>query len=834
MVQFKKYYSSVEPPGLKRATSIQKCLRATDLDEVGFTRRHHTFFEMMGNFSFGDYFKKGAIEYGWDFLVHVIGLPPDELWVSVYEEDTEAREIWEKHIGVPAERVVSLGTTDNFWGPAGKTGACGPCSEIYMDLGPAVGCGKPDCAPGCDCDRYTEIWNLVFPQFDQKEDGTRGQLPHPGVDTGMGFERLAMVVQGVDTTYDSDLIRPVFDAVRAKASVELSGDSEHIVSLRIISDHARALTFAIAEGILPSNETRGYLIRRLLRRAAIRGRSLGIEGSFLHELPKVVVSIFGDAYPELAEAEQMTRDVIKSEEERFFRTVDAGTDRLDEMIEEKKRLKEHEITGKDAFYLYDTLGLPFEYIQQRAWAADITCDAAPFEVELERQRERARQASAYLRESFSGEGGDSTGWTDQSDGDHSTFLGYEKLVVDPVYIRKWREVGDGVFELVLSETPFYAEAGGQVTDTGTLSTDGFLFEVDSVYHEAEFIVHRGKLRDGMPGSSGLEARVDAERRLATARNHTATHLLHRALRSVLGKHVQQTGSLVSPERLRFDFSHFRAVDEDELRRIEREINARILEDLPVTTRVTTLSEARGEGVLALFGEKYGHHVRVVEVHGYSKELCGGTHLTRTGEMGQLLLISESAVGAGIRRVEATTGTFALAHARDSIQKLEHAAKVLNVSSDEFEQRLETLVREKETLSHELERMGDERLAGAVPQALESAEQIGSYRFAVVRVDGHAVDKLRTLADRLRDGLKSGIGLVVSRSADKVTFVGVVTDDIVSSQRVKASDVVGIAAKAVGGKGGGKAHLAVAGGRQVENVESAISHVRELVLERLTE
>jgi len=832
MVQFKKYYSSKETPELRRATSIQKCLRATDLDEVGHTRKHHTFFEMMGNFSFGDYFKKEAIEWGWDFLTNLLGLPREQLWVSVFEEDEEAREIWERHIGLARERVVGLGPEDNFWGPAGKTGPCGPCSEIYIDLGPEVGCGRPECAPGCECDRYAEIWNLVFPQFDQREDGTRGKLAHPGVDTGMGFERLAMVVQGVDTTFETDLIKPVLDVVTSKASPERLAGKGGVISARIVADHARALTFAIGEGILPSNEARGYLIRRLLRRAAYRGKVLGVEGSFLHELPRVVVSIFGEAYPELRDSLGSIEEVVRSEEERFARTLEEGIARFEDLAAGLKEKGEKVVSGSSAFYLYDTLGLPFELIEDMGREEGLEVDRDGFERELEKQRERARQASAFLREGSAESAGSSGVWNIVTEGEHSIFLGYEKSVVEPVVLRRWRSAEDGRLELVLSETPFYAEAGGQVSDRGEISGPGLRFQVESVYREGEFIVHSGRLVEGDLGTQPLEARIDQERRSATARNHTATHLLHQALRRILGTHVQQTGSLVSPERLRFDFSHFKAMSREELDRVEQEVNRRILEDLPVRTRITSLSEARSEGALAFFGEKYGERVRLVEVGGYSKELCAGTHLSRTGEMGQLLIVSESAVGAGLRRIEAVTGRGALELAREAIRRLDSMSKVVKVSGGELEERVRALMAEKDRLSRELERVRDERLASAIPEVVKSAERFGGYTFAVLEVDGGPADKLRAVADRLREAIDSGVGLIVSRSPEKVTFVAVVTEDLLASRKIKASDVVGAAARAVGGRGGGKPHLAIAGGRKVERVEQAVSEARGFVMESL--
>ena len=692
MTPLKPYFTGAEKPPRTRVTTCQKCIRTPDIENVGKTARHGTFFEMLGNFSFGDYFKKEAITWAWEFVTKVMEMPEDRLYVSIYEEDDEAFEIWNKEVGLAPERIFRMGKKDNFWEHG--TGPCGPCSEIYFDRGPERGCGKPDCTVGCDCDRYIEFWNLVFTQFDKQEDGTYTKLEKKNIDTGMGLERLAVIMQDVDSLFEVDTIRRILEYVCEKAGV-VYGHGDEDVSIRVITDHIRSTTMMVADGILPSNEGRGYVLRRLLRRAARHGRLLGIEGPFLYDVARVVIRESCEAYPELAEKEEYICKVIKIEEERFAATIDQGIAILNAMIAELKMENRTVLPGSMAFKLHDTYGFPLDLTREIAEEAGLTVDEQGFMAEMAEQKNKARMA--IKSKEISAWGRDIAAGIDKDL--RTEFVGYESYSSESkiLYIILNDEQADSAQQddevtIILDRTPFYAESGGQVADTGMITgRDGKVRITGCVKTGEGLYLHTGVVEEGIiEKGSAVTAAIDIERRLATARNHTATHLLHKALRNVLGDHVTQAGSLVEPDRLRFDFHHFSAMSKEEIKRVEDEVNARILDDLNVNVREMPIEEAKKLGAMALFEEKYGDVVRVVQAGDYSTELCGGTHLKSTAQAGLFKIISESGVAAGVRRIEALTGKGALEYYGHVEEKLENIASVLKTTPQESLRRVETI------------------------------------------------------------------------------------------------------------------------------------------------
>ncbi|UCE03715.1 MAG: alanine--tRNA ligase, partial [Candidatus Latescibacterota bacterium] len=687
MVQFKPLYS-LPPDQLpyRRAATVQKCLRANDLESVGRTLRHHTFFEMLGNFSFGDYFKSEAIEWAWEFTTRNLDLDRERLWVSVYQDDDEAAALWRRVAGLPLERIVRLGKKDNFWGPAGNTGACGPSSELYFDSGPRYGCGRSDCAVGCDCDRYIEFWNLVFPQFDQQEDGTLRNLAHPGIDTGMGLERTAFIAQGVADNFHSDLFRPIISRMQELSGVDSQRDEATPLAMNAIADHVRALVFALAENIYPSNEGRGYVLRRILRRASGKARGLGMRDPFLYKLVDAVVEVMAPAYPELSQAAPRVTALVEAEEQRFLSTLETGMARFEAAMRTATTTG-GVMAGAEVFSLYDTYGFPPELTREMAGERDVQIDMEGFSAAMQAQRERARASAAFRERPTSGE---SPELRLGSAGGGSRFVGYESMRDEaPLRQLRWRRgesseedassdmrLAGETFELVLESTPFYATSGGQVADQGVLTSADLIWRVTDVRRENEEIVHTAVLLQHPSAidsweklAAWVEARgelrvlatVEEDLRWDTARNHTATHILHAALKKVLGAHVMQAGSLVAPDRLRFDFNHFAALSDEEQRHLEMAINELILSNIPVQTKVQEYDEAVAAGAVAMFGEKYESRVRVVTVGDYSTELCGGTHVRRTGDIGLFVIVSEGSVAAGVRRLEAFTGRRAQQH-----------------------------------------------------------------------------------------------------------------------------------------------------------------------------
>ncbi|MGE5588315.1 MAG: alanine--tRNA ligase [Clostridia bacterium] len=831
MVPFKPYFLGTAKPESRRVTTCQKCVRTLDIDNVGKTARHLTFFEMLGNFSFGDYFKKEAIPWSWEFVTKHLGLPEDRLWVTIYLDDDEAFEIWNKDVGVPSARIKRFGKKDNFWEIG--VGPCGPCSEIHVDRGEEFGCGRPECELGCDCDRFMEIWNLVFIQFHHDEAGNYVPLERKGIDTGMGLDRVAAVMQGAPTVFDTDAVAPVTHAVAQLGGVDYGKDSgrkgehgrDHDVSVRIITDHARAVTFLVADGVLPANEGRGYVLRRLIRRAVRHGRLLGITRPFLADVADVITSVMGGGYPELVERRDHIRKTLSVEEERFLGRLDQGTSILQDLIADLRGAGKTEIPGEDAFRLYDTFGFPAELTREIAQESGMTVDEAGFAAAMNEQRERARAARHDL-----GYMGDlSTAKAQTLSGLSTRFVGYETtsaeakvsaLFVDGEPVSR-ADIGQNV-EMVLDVTPFYGEAGGQVGDSGTITGPAGRAKVATAVRASEtMIVHNATVEDGgIAVGDVVKAVVDRERRLAIARNHTATHLLHAALRRVLGDHVFQSGSLVADDRLRFDFSHHSAMTDDEVRKVEDLVLGWVLADMLVEPVEMSLEDAKATGAMALFGEKYGERVRVVRIADCSHELCGGTHVGRTGEIGLVKIVSEGAVAAGIRRVEAVTGRTVLELLRSQQALLESASEEVRSRPEELPQKVARLAQELRAREKEIESLQAKMSLSQVDALLSGAVEVDGAKIVVAETEGFDAAALRELADTVRARVASGAVVLGSRSAGKALFVATVTKDLID-RGLRAGDIVKAAAEVAGGGGGGRPDMAQAGGRDVTKLKDAL-------------
>ena len=822
MTPLKPYFTGAEKPPRTRVTTCQKCIRTPDIENVGKTARHGTFFEMLGNFSFGDYFKKEAITWAWEFVTKVMEMPEDRLYVSIYEEDDEAFEIWNKELGLAPERIFRMGKKDNFWEHG--TGPCGPCSEIYFDRGPERGCGKPDCTVGCDCDRYIEFWNLVFTQFNRQEDGTYTKLEKKNIDTGMGLERLAVIMQEVDSLFEVDTIRRILEYVCEKAGV-IYGHGDEDVSIRVITDHIRGTVMMVADGILPSNEGRGYVLRRLLRRAARHGRLLGIEGPFLYDVAKVAIRESSEAYPELAEKEQYICKVIKTEEERFAATIDQGIAILNAMIAELKMENKDVLPGSMAFKLHDTYGFPLDLTREIAGEAGLTVDEQGFMAEMAEQKNKARMALKNKEMSAWGRG-----LAAGIDVDLRTeFVGYESYSSDSriLYILLDDEQVNSAQQgeeitIILDRTPFYAESGGQVADTGYITgKDGKVRVTGCVKTGEGLYLHTGIVEDGIiEKEAPVTATIDVERRLAIARNHTATHLLHKALRNVLGDHVTQAGSLVEPDRLRFDFRHFAAMTREEIKRVEDEVNAKILDDLRVTVSEMSIDEASKLGAMALFEEKYGDVVRVVQAGDYSIELCGGTHLKSTAQAGLFKIVSEGGVAAGVRRIEALTGKGALEYYDQVEEKLESIAAALKTSPQESLRRIETITAELKAAQKEIEQLKAKLASSSFDEVLGSAIEVSGIKIATGRFDQLDMDSLRNTCENLRSRIGSGVVVLASSLGDKASFVAMATKDAVE-RGIHCGNIVKEAAKTAGGGGGGRPDMAQAGGKDTSKIDEAL-------------
>ena len=824
MVQFKDLFLGKEVRDYSRAATAQRCVRAggkhNDLENVGYTARHHTFFEMLGNFSFGDYFKREAIHFAWNFITGTLEIPKDRLWVTVYTEDDEAERIWVEEIGVDPTRCTRLGEKSNFWA-MGDTGPCGPCSEIFYDHGPEIAGGPPG-TPEEDGDRYVEIWNLVFMQYERSSDGVLVPLPKPSVDTGMGLERVAAVMQGVHSNYDIDLFKSL---IRVAADVTGTQDLES-ASLRVIADHIRACTFLIVDGVVPSNEGRGYVLRRIIRRAIRHGYKLGQTQPFFHKLVSPLVREMGAYYAELASGEARAAHVLAQEETRFAETLATGMALLDT---ETAKLKSSVIPGEIVFKLYDTYGFPADLTADIARERGLTIDQAAFDVAMEAQRTRARAASKFgadLRETIK-----LTGKTD--------FSGYERvvdkarvtaLIFDGAEVDVLRPGQEG--QVVLDHTPFYAESGGQIGDTGVLSGPNVRFTVRDTQKIGASFAHVGVLDTGeLRAGEVVNAQVDQERRKAIALNHSATHLLHAALRKILGKHVEQKGSLVAADRLRFDFSHSQAVSPDELRQVEDLVNAEIRENAPVETRVMGLDQAKAAGAMSLFGEKYDSDVRVLSIGDFSMELCGGTHVERAGDIGLFKITGESGVAAGVRRVEALTGRGAYEWVVHTDEVLRDIAAMLRGSREDLDEKVHELVERSRRLEKEVQQLKSKLASGHGGDLSASAKDVSGVKVLAAEIDGADVRSLRDAMDGLKSKLGSSVIVLGSVQEGKVLLVAGVSADLVA--RIKAGEIAGLVAAKVGGRGGGRADFAQAGGTQPENLASALAGVESLVRSRLS-
>ena len=843
MVQFKAYFMGELSPPSPRPASCQKCFRTTDIELVG-NIKHLTFFEMLGNFSIGDYFKKEAIEYAWEFVTEHLRLPKERLWITIFLDDDESFGYW-RELGVPEERIVRHGEDNNFWGPAGESGPCGPCTEIHYDFGEGFGCGQPTCVPGCDCDRFLEIWNLVFTQYYQDKNGNRSPLPKNNVDTGMGLERTATVVQGKRSFYETDLFAPIVNKVAELAGARYGEDEKTDRALRIITEHGRAVAFLIADGILPANEGRGYVLRRVLRRAVRFGRILGLDKPFLADVAKVVIDHMGHIYPELVQNENLILRIIEQEEERFGQTLNTGLVLLTEIMEQAR---EGIIPGEQIFRLYDTYGFPKELSAEIAAENGLSVDLDGFEREMERQRERARAAHKFgLGEKRIAE------VYQLLSGLKTEFCGYDRfkdtsivtgLIADGQQANVASE-GQEV-EVITESTPFYAEMGGQVGDSGEIGNveqKGKVIVIETVRPLAEhpdFIVHRGRVVEGqMLLEDWVSLEVDAERRLNIARNHTATHLLHSALRQVLGSHVRQMGSLVGPDRLRFDFSHHASVTEEELEKIQRLVNEKIRSNLAVESKMMPYDQAIAEGAIALFGEKYGDMARIVKIKApdeaevFSAELCGGTHVSRTGEIGLFQIISEGSIGAGLRRIEAMTGGRAERLVAERFSILEAIARQLQTPPAEVQSKIASIIAELESERKRAAALERQLLKEATESLLSQVELIGDVTVLAAQVPASSMEKMREMGGRLKQRIGSGVIILGAVQDNKPSFVAMATADLVA-RGFHAGQLIKQVAAVTGGSGGGRAELGQAGGKNKDKLGQALAHGKELIKKWITQ
>ena len=823
MVQFKECFLGQETRSYSRAVTTQRCVRAggkhNDLENVGYTARHHTFFEMLGNFSFGDYFKREAIQYAWEFLTVELALPADKLWVTVFEEDDEAATIWIDEIGVDPSRVSRIGAKDNFWS-MGDTGPCGPCSEIFYDHGPEVAGGPPG-TPEEDGDRYIEIWNLVFMQYDRASNGTLAPLPKPSVDTGMGLERLAAVLQDVHNNYDIDLFQRLIASIQSLSGTK---DPTH-TSLRVVADHIRSCAFMITDGVQPSNEGRGYVLRRIIRRAIRHGHQLGLKEAFFYKLVEPLVTEMGDAFPELAKAKANVERALKQEEARFADTLDNGLKILDQVI---ANLADKEIPGETVFLLYDTYGFPIDLTADIARERDLTIDIAGFEREMEAQRTRARSANQF-----------SGGLSQQVAIEGKTeFCGYDHhqntsqishILVDDQQVDQLHSGQQGI--IVLEQSAFYAESGGQAGDIGQISTDAACFNVTDTHKQGQAFAHLGQLENGsLRVGDAVTAHIDEANRLATALNHSATHLLHAALQKVLGDHVTQKGSLVNAERLRFDFSHFEPVSVQQIQRIERMVNQQIRLNHAVETELMELEQAKASGAMALFGEKYDAKVRVLSMSDFSVELCGGTHVNRTGDIGLLKITSETGIASGIRRIEAVTGETALDLVESNQQRLQSIASTIKSKPDNIEEKTEQLVQRNRQLEKELDALKAKLASSAGSDLASSAQQISGINVLASQLEGADTKSLRDTVDQLKNKLAPAAIILSAVDGEKITLIAGITKD--ATDKIKAGDLVSHVASQVGGKGGGRPDMAQGGGNQPDNLENALNSVNDWVSAQL--
>jgi len=822
MNQFKDIITGKKKVEFKRVASSQKCIRVSgkhnDLEEVGKDTYHHTFFEMLGNWSFGDYFKKEAISFAWEYLIKVCGLPKEKLWASVFEDDSESEKLWYENTDLIKGRVLRFDEKENFW-EMGEVGPCGPCSEILYDKGKEYACG-PKCGPNCKCGRFIEVWNLVFMEFYRDENGKLTDLPAKNVDTGMGLERLCAILQNVDSNYETDLFLPLIKQIEKMANKDY-GKKETDISFRVIADHIRTLSFAIADGAIPSNEGRGYVLRRILRRASRHGRLLGLHKPFMYTLSSTLVDMMGKVYPELTAKKEHIALVIKSEEERFEETLDLGIELFEKVAEKITKSKDKIIPGKEVFKLYDTYGFPVDLIQVMAEEKNLRVDSKGFEKEMENQKARSRDASKFeATERIS---------QDLALTAKTNFSGYADLKCECTVLACKDDY------LILDKTPFYAEAGGQIGDIGKIYGDDFEFEVTNTIRQNGNIVHVGKFKKGQAETLKHKkalAEVDVQHRKAIMRNHTATHLLHKTLKEVLGEHVNQSGSLVAPDRLRFDFTHFKAMDKAQIDEVERKVNDKIWANLPVETFEKNFDEAKKMGAIALFGEKYEEKVRVVKAGDYSMELCGGTHVKATGEIGIFKIISESGISAGIRRIEAITGEEAYKLFKRQSGILDDLNKTLRANDEGLLEKVNQLIHTNKELDKKAGQLQTDSAKDEILDLGKQAIEMDGIKIIIYKTDTKTRENLMKLADALREKLKSTVGVLATTLDNQIGLVIAVTDDVIKNRNLKAGDIAKEVAGLVGGKGGGKPHLAQGGGKDIEKLDSALEKVPQIIKKML--
>ena len=834
MAPLKPYFTGQEIPPRKRVTTCQKCIRTGDIENIGKTARHGTFFEMLGNFSFGDYFKDEAIAWSWEFLTEVIGLDPERLYPSVYLDDDEAFDIWNKKIGIPAEKIFRFGKEDNFWEHG--AGPCGPCSEIYYDRGEKYGCGKPGCTVGCDCDRFIEVWNNVFTQFDNDGHGHYTELEHKNIDTGMGLERLAVVVQDVDSLFTVDTNKALLDRVCELAHAEYQKDHETDVSLRIVTDHIKSCTFMISDGIMPSNEGRGYVLRRLLRRAARHGRKLGIEGRFLAGLSETVIALSKDGYPELEEKKAMIFKVLTEEEDKFNKTIDQGLSILADMEEKMTAGGEKTLSGEDAFKLYDTYGFPFDLTKEILEEKNLSIDEEGFKKAMDEQRSKARAA----RKTTNYMGADVTVYQSIDAAITTEFVGYDRLIHDSeiTVLTTEEELVEALTDgqngtIIVKETPFYATMGGQQADIGYITSEKGSFKVlDTIKLQGGKVGHVGVVESGMfQVGDRVTLQVDADNRQLTCKNHSATHLLHKALRQVLGTHVEQAGSLVTADRLRFDFTHFSAMTPEEIAQVEEIVNKEIREDLAVRTDIMGIEEAKKTGAMALFGEKYGETVRVVRMGDFSTELCGGTHVANTGSIASFKIISEAGIAAGVRRIEALTSQGLMNYYKELEDELHSAAKAAKTTPAALTSRIETLLDEIKALHSENEKLKSRLANDSVKDVLSQVIDVKGVKVLAVKVDDVDMNGLRNLGDQLTEKLGEGVVVLASATDGKVNLMASATEEAMK-KGAHAGNLIKAIAGLVGGGGGGRPNMAQAGGKNPAGIPDSLAKVAEVVAEQI--
>ena len=834
MAPLKPYFTGQEIPPRKRVTTCQKCIRTGDIENIGKTARHGTFFEMLGNFSFGDYFKTEAIHWSWEFLTEVVGLDPDRLYPSVYLEDDEAFEIWNKEIGIPADRIFRFGKEDNFWEHG--AGPCGPCSEIYYDRGEKYGCGKPDCTVGCECDRYIEVWNNVFTQFENDGHGNYTELVQKNIDTGMGLERLAVVVQDVDSLFTVDTNKALLDEVCALAVTQYQADAKKDISLRIIADHVKSCTFMISDGIMPSNEGRGYVLRRLLRRAARHGRLLGIQGRFMAELSKTVIELSKDGYPELEEKKAMILKVLAEEEEKFNKTIDQGLAILAEMEAEMAENGSDVLSGENAFKLYDTYGFPLDLTVEILEEKNLTVDQDGFAAAMKEQREKARAA----RKTTNYMGADVTVYQSIPAEITTRFVGYDRLshegrilvlTTDTEIVEALTDGQRGT--ILVDETPFYGTMGGQTGDTGLIESANGSFQVEDTIHlQGGKVGHVGHMVKGMfTTGETVTLKVEESSRRSTEKNHSATHLLQKALRTVLGDHVEQAGSLVTPDRLRFDFTHFSAMTAEELEKVENLVNQEIQAGLDVVTQEMTLDEAKKTGAMALFGEKYGEKVRVVKMGDFSTELCGGTHVSNTGAIHAFKILSEAGIAAGVRRIEALTGDGLMAYYKKTEEELHEAAKAAKAAPAELKAKIEAMQAELKALQAENEQLKSKLANESLGDVMNQVREVNGVKVLAAKVLDVDMNGLRNLGDQLKEKLGEGVIVLASIQGDKVNLMAAATD-AAQKQGAHAGNLIKAIAALVGGGGGGRPGMAQAGGKNPAGVDQALEKVYEAAAEQI--